>query len=53
MPHLKRLFENINTPAAAMRANALNDWHAFKTEMDAEARRYVSAERNKPSVGRC
>jgi GSH-dependent disulfide-bond oxidoreductase len=39
MPHLKRLFDEISARPAAMRANALKDRHAFKTEMDAEARR--------------
>jgi GSH-dependent disulfide-bond oxidoreductase len=39
MPHLKRLFDEISARPAAVRANALKDRHAFKTEMDAEARR--------------
>jgi GST-like protein len=39
MPHLKRLFDEISARPAAARANALKDRHAFKTEMDEEARR--------------
>jgi GSH-dependent disulfide-bond oxidoreductase len=39
MPHLKRLIDEISARPAAVRANALKDRHAFKTEMDHEARR--------------
>ena len=39
LPNLKRLFDEISARPAAARANALKDRHAFKTEMDAEARR--------------
>src|SRR5450755_3325100 len=39
MPHLKRFFDEISARPAAVRANALKDRHAFKTEMDDEARR--------------
>ena len=39
LPNLKRLFDGISARPAAARANALKDRHAFKTEMDAEARR--------------
>ena len=39
LPHLKRLFDEISARPAAVRANALQDRHTFKTEMDAEARR--------------
>jgi GSH-dependent disulfide-bond oxidoreductase len=39
MPHLKRLIDEISARPAAVRANALKDRHAFKTEMDDEARR--------------
>jgi GST-like protein len=39
MPNLKRLFDEISARPAAVRANALKDRHAFKTDMDAEARR--------------
>jgi len=38
-PHLKRLFDEISARPAAKRAEALKDKHAFKTEMDDEARR--------------
>lgn len=38
MPHLKRLFDEISARPAAARAEALKGRHAFKTEMDAEAR---------------
>lgn len=39
MPHLKRLFDEINARPAAARAVALGERHAFKAEMDEEARR--------------
>ena len=41
MPNLKRLFDEISARPAAERANALKDRHAFKTEMDEEARRHM------------
>jgi GST-like protein len=41
MPNLKRLFDEISARPAAARANALKDRHAFKTDMDAEARRIL------------
>lgn len=41
LPNLKRLFDEISVRPAAMRANALKDRHAFKTEMDDEARRFM------------
>ncbi len=41
MPNLKRLFDEISARPAAVRANALKDKHAFKTEMDEEARRFM------------
>ena len=41
MPNLKRLFDEISARPAAERANALKDRHAFKTEMDDEARRHM------------
>jgi hypothetical protein len=34
-----RLFDEISARPAAVRANALKERHAFKTEMDDEARR--------------
>ena len=39
MPHLKRLFDEISARPAAGRAVALGERHAFKAEMDEEARR--------------
>jgi GST-like protein len=39
LPHVKRLFDAINARPAAQRAAALKDRHAFKAEMDDEARR--------------
>lgn len=40
-PHLKRLLDEINTRPAAVRAVALKDRHAFKTETDEEAKRVM------------
>jgi GST-like protein len=40
-PHLKRLFDEISARPAAQAANALKDRHAFKTEVDEEARRQL------------
>ena len=39
LPHLKRLVDEISARPAAVRAAALKDRHAFKAEMDDEARR--------------
>ena len=39
LPHVKRLFDTVSQRPAAQRAAALKDRHAFKTELDAEARR--------------
>jgi GST-like protein len=41
LPNLKRHFDEISARPAAVRANALKDKHAFKTEMDEEARRHM------------
>ena len=41
MPNLQRLFDEISARPAAVRANALKDRYAFKTDMDAEARRIL------------
>ena len=41
MPNLKRLVDEISARPAAERANALRDRHAFKAEMDDEARRHM------------
>jgi GST-like protein len=40
-PNVKRLVEEINARPAAARALALKDKHAFKTEMDDDARRHL------------
>ena len=39
LPHVKRWFDAISARPAAQRVNALRERHAFKTEMDDEARR--------------
>ncbi len=39
MPNVKRLFDEISARPAAKRTEALKDKHAFKAEMDDEARR--------------
>ncbi len=41
LPHVKRLLDEINAHPAAQRAEALKDRHAFKTEMDEDARRHM------------
>ena len=41
MPNLKRLLDEIGARPAEERALALKDRHAFKTEMDEEARRHM------------
>jgi GST-like protein len=41
LPHLKRLVDEINARPAAVRVAALKEKHAFKTELDDEARRYL------------
>ena len=40
-PNLKRLFDLVNARPAAVRAAALKDRHAFKTDFDAEAKRHM------------
>ena len=40
-PNLKRLLDEINARPAAQSATALKDRHAFKAEMDEEARRHM------------
>lgn len=40
-PHVKRLLDLINTRPASQRAEALKTQHSFKTEMDADARRFM------------
>lgn len=41
LPNLKRLMDELNARPAAQRAEALKTRHAFKTEMDDEARRFM------------
>ena len=41
LPNLKRLLDEVSARPAAQRAEALKDKHAFKTEMDEEARRHM------------
>ena len=50
LPNLKRLFDEISARPAAQRANALKDKHAFKTEMDEEARRNMFPQNIKRAV---
>ncbi len=38
LPHVKRLFDEINARPAAQRAEALKAQHSFKAEMDDDAR---------------
>ena len=38
LPNLKRLFDTVSARPAAIRATAIKDRHAFKTEMDDDAR---------------
>jgi len=41
LPNLRRLFDEISARPAAERAVAIKDRHAFKTELDEEARRHM------------
>jgi GST-like protein len=41
LPHLKKWFDEINARPAATRAEALKTKHAFKTEMDDDARQHM------------
>ena len=41
LPNLKRLFDEISARPAAVRATAIKDRHAFKTEFDDDARRHM------------
>jgi GST-like protein len=41
LPHVKRLLDDVNARPAAARVEKLRTSHAFKAEMDAEARRYM------------
>ena len=49
-PNVKRLVEEINARPAAARALALKDKHAFKTEMDDDARRYLFPQNVQPAM---
>ena len=51
-PHVKRLLDVINARPAAQRAEALKSRHVFKTELDAEARKFLfpQNERLKPTA---
>jgi GSH-dependent disulfide-bond oxidoreductase len=40
-PNVKRLLDHINARPAAQRAESLKSKHAFKTELDAEARKFL------------
>ena len=40
-PNVKRLLDLINTRPAAQRAEALKSQHSFKTELDADARKFM------------
>jgi GST-like protein len=40
-PNLKRLLDEINARPAAQRAEALKEKHAFKTDMDDDAKRHM------------
>jgi GST-like protein len=40
-PQLKRLLDEISARPAAQRAEALRAQHSFKTELDADARRFM------------
>jgi GST-like protein len=41
LPHVKRLVDEIGARPAAQRALAIKERHSFKTELDADARRYL------------
>ena len=41
LPHLKRMFDEVSARPAAQRVGALREKHAFKAEMDDEARRHM------------
>ena len=49
-PNVKRLVDEINARPAAARALALKDKHAFKTEMDDDARRYLFPQNVQPAM---
>jgi GSH-dependent disulfide-bond oxidoreductase len=49
-PHVKRLVDEISARPAAARALALKDKHAFKTEMDDDARRHLFPQNVQPAM---
>jgi GST-like protein len=50
LPYLKRLVDEINARPAAIRVAALKDKHAFKTELDDEARRHLFPQNLAPAA---
>jgi GST-like protein len=50
LPSVKRLLDTVNARPAAQRAVALKDRHAFKTEMDDEARRAMFRHLDTPAA---
>ena len=50
LPHVKRLFDTISARPAALRAAALKDRHAFKTELDDKARRAMFPHNERPGA---
>jgi GST-like protein len=40
-PNIKRLLDVVHSRAAAQRAEALKSQHLFKTELDAQARKFL------------
>ena len=49
-PNVKRLVDEINARPAAARALALKDKHAFKAEMDDDARRHLFPQNVQPAM---
>lgn len=49
LPHLKRWFDEISARPAAHRVNELRSRHAFKTDMDEQARRAMFPHLHQPS----
>jgi GST-like protein len=49
-PNVKRLVDEISARPAAVRALALKDRHAFKTEMDDDARRHLFPQNVQPAM---
>jgi GSH-dependent disulfide-bond oxidoreductase len=50
LPNVKRVFDAVSARPAAQRASALKDRHAFKTEMDDEARRAMFPHLARPAA---